>query len=92
MNNPQGRADEPRYYIAVPVEATAIGKVLLQALALGRFASHAELRRIVKASFPGETCKPRTSSQQRTAHERFAGFIRFFFDATDRLFKKHPQQ
>jgi len=61
-----------RTVIAGPVEATAIGNVLLQALTLGHLASHADLRRIVRASFPVETCKPRTAGRWRAAHERFA--------------------
>jgi rhamnulokinase len=61
-----------RTVIAGPVEATAIGNVLLQALTLGHLGSHAELRRIVKASFPVETCGPRTAGRWLTIHERFA--------------------
>jgi rhamnulokinase len=61
-----------RTVIAGPVEATAIGNVLLQALTLGHIASHAELRRIVKASFPVETCRPRSADRWREAHGRFA--------------------
>ena len=61
-----------RTVIAGPVEATAIGNVLLQALALGHLTSHAELRRIVRASFPVETYKPRTADRWSGAHGRFA--------------------
>ena len=64
-----------RTVIAGPVEATAIGNVLLQALTLGHIASHAELRQIVRASFPVETCKPRTADRWRTAHERFSKLV-----------------
>ena len=63
-----------RTVIAGPVEATAIGNVLLQALTLGHLSSHAELRRIVRASFPVETCNPRTADRWSAAHERFAKF------------------
>ena len=63
-----------RTVIAGPVEATAIGNVLLQAFTLGHIASHAELRRIVKASFPVETCKPRTAERWCAAHGRFEKF------------------
>ena len=61
-----------RMVIAGPVEATAIGNVLLQALTLGHIASHAELRSIVKASFPVETCRSRAAERWREAHGRFA--------------------
>lgn len=63
-----------RTVIAGPVEATAIGNVLLQALTLGHIASHAELRGIVRTSFPVETCTPRTAARWREAHERYAQF------------------
>ncbi len=49
-----------RQVIAGPVEATAIGNLLIQALALGQIKDHAELRRIVRASFPVETFVPRS--------------------------------
>ena len=63
-----------RTVIAGPVEATAIGNVLLQALTLGHIESHAELRSIVKRSFPVETFTPRTADRWREAHGRFAKF------------------
>lgn len=63
-----------RTVIAGPVEATAIGNVLLQALTLGHIASHAALRAIVKASFPVETFTPRTASRWSEAHARFSKF------------------
>jgi rhamnulokinase len=43
-----------------PVEATAIGNILIQALALGHLASADELRCVVEASFPTETFSPRS--------------------------------
>jgi rhamnulokinase len=48
-----------RQVISGPVEATAIGNLLIQALALGRIKDHAELRAIVRASFPVETFHPK---------------------------------
>jgi len=44
--------------IAGPVEATAIGNILIQALALGHLESSAHLRRVVEASFPTQTFHP----------------------------------
>ena len=41
-----------REVIAGPVEGTSIGNVLLQALTLGHIRDHAELRQIVRDSFP----------------------------------------
>ena len=63
-----------RTVIAGPVEATAIGNVLLQALTLGHVGSHEDLRRIVKASFPGEKFVPRTADRWQPVHERFTKF------------------
>ena len=48
-----------RQVICGPVEATAIGNLLIQALALGKIKDHAELRAIVRASFPVETFNPK---------------------------------
>jgi len=44
--------------ITGPVEATAIGNILIQALALGHLESAAHLRRIVENSFPTQTFLP----------------------------------
>jgi len=47
--------------IAGPVEATAIGNILIQALALGHIESSGHLRRIVEYSFPTQTFLPGAS-------------------------------
>jgi len=47
--------------ITGPVEATAIGNILIQALALGHLESSGHLRRIVENSFPTQTFLPGTS-------------------------------
>jgi len=44
--------------ITGPVEATAIGNILIQALALGHLESSGHLRRIVENSFPTQTFLP----------------------------------
>jgi rhamnulokinase len=44
--------------IAGPVEATAIGNILIQALALGHLESSRHLRQIVEKSFPTQTFHP----------------------------------
>ena len=61
-----------RTVVAGPVEATAIGNVLLQALTLGHVATHADLRKIVRASFRMEPCTPRPTPAWKAAHERFS--------------------
>ncbi len=57
---------------AGPVEATAIGNILVQAMALGSIKSHPELREIVKQSFPLVAYEP-----HRTGNwdERYARFL-----------------
>lgn len=47
-----------RPVVAGPVEATAVGNLLAQALGLGVLASHAEGRAIVRRSFPVESFEP----------------------------------
>jgi rhamnulokinase len=44
--------------IAGPVEATAAGNLLVQAMALGRLSSLSEARQLVRRSFPLETFEP----------------------------------
>jgi rhamnulokinase len=54
-----------------PVEATAIGNVLLQALALGQLGSLEELRSVVAQSFPTDVFRPREKEAWVAAKERF---------------------
>ncbi len=60
-----------RMVVAGPVEATAIGNVLLQAIALGRIANLAEGREVVRRSFPVESYTPRASAGWDDAYGRF---------------------
>ncbi len=57
--------------IAGPVEATAIGNLLVQAMASGEIGSIAELRAIVAQSFPLEHYEPRDAAPWERAYERF---------------------
>ena len=59
-----------RQVIAGPVEATAIGNLLIQALALGKIKDHAELRSIVRNSFPVETFAPKDQAAWEQAQKR----------------------
>ncbi len=61
-----------RVVLAGPVEATAIGNVLLQAIAMGDVQSLDELREIVRNSFSIETFQPDPGPQWQQARERFA--------------------
>jgi rhamnulokinase len=60
-----------RTVVAGPVEATAIGNLLVQALALGYIASVAEGRALVRRSFPVETYEPRDTTAWDEAYERY---------------------
>jgi len=63
-----------RRVLAGPIEATAIGNVLLQARARGRLNSLADLRTIVRASFPITEYTPDPAGRARfdaAYHERF---------------------
>ena len=61
-----------RNVIAGPVEATAIGNILVQAIAMGEISSLAEGRSIVSESFDVETYQPDKSTAWDEAYERFA--------------------
>jgi rhamnulokinase len=63
-----------RNVLAGPVEATAVGNVLLQATALGDLESLGELRAVVRNSFPIEVFEPRDGDSWKQAGERLAGF------------------
>ncbi len=61
-----------RPIVAGPVEATAIGNVLVQALAQGRIGSLSELRQIVAASTALQHYEPREPTAWQDALGRFA--------------------
>lgn len=61
---------------AGPIEATATGNALVQAIALGYLSSHAELREVVRNSFPLRTFEPKPDERWQQAYERFCQFVR----------------
>jgi len=61
--------------IAGPVEATAIGNILIQAHALGHVGSLAEIRMIVGQSFQPVRYEPGDQELWKSAYERFATLI-----------------
>jgi rhamnulokinase len=61
---------------AGPVEATATGNALVQAIALGYLGSHAELREVVRNSFPLRTFEPKPDERWQQAYERFCQFVK----------------
>ncbi len=60
-----------RQIVAGPVEATAIGNVLIQAIALGHVKSLTALRRIVRDSFALQTFEPDAAEEWQAAYPRF---------------------
>ena len=60
-----------RLVLAGPVEATAIGNILVQAIADGKLASLAQLRETVKNSVPVEEFQPSANLEWNSAFARF---------------------
>jgi len=67
-----------RAVIAGPTEATAAGNLLIQAHALGKVRGLAAIRKVVRASFPAATFKPRAASRGEwdAARARFAALAK----------------
>jgi rhamnulokinase len=57
--------------LAGPLEATAIGNILIQAKAVGCLGSHEEVRAVVRRSFAVDEYKPRNPEAWIPAYERF---------------------
>jgi len=57
--------------LAGPEEATLVGNVLVQAMALGELATLAEARTVVGESFPLKTYEPSGGDEWREARDRF---------------------
>jgi rhamnulokinase len=57
--------------IAGPAEATAIGNLLVQAMGMGHLKSRADLRQIVRESFPMKRYEPRDTAAWEAAYQRF---------------------
>ncbi len=61
--------------VAGPVEATAIGNVVVQAMALGHLSSLEEGRDLVRRSFEITAYEPTESALWDKAYARFLGLI-----------------
>ena len=61
-----------RHVVAGPIEATAIGNVMMQAVAAGEIQSITEARQVVRASFDVAGYEPQNSSPWDEAFARFA--------------------
>jgi rhamnulokinase len=60
-----------RTVVTGPVEATAIGNVLVQAMALGHLTDLAEARALVRRSFEVDTYEPRSTPAWAEAYSRY---------------------
>jgi rhamnulokinase len=60
-----------RTVVAGPIEATALGNVLVQMPALGQIGSPAEGRALVRASFPVQTFRPKAPDAWDAAYRRY---------------------
>jgi rhamnulokinase len=60
-----------RRVVAGPVEATATGNIMMQAVAAGDVASIAEAREVIRRSFEVEQYEPKNASAWDEAYERF---------------------
>ncbi|MGD9719996.1 MAG: rhamnulokinase family protein [Pirellulales bacterium] len=65
-----------RVVLAGPVEATAIGNVMVQALAAGDVNSIAEAREVVRRSFTLDRYEPRDTAGWEEAFDRFSKLVR----------------
>ena len=61
-----------RPVIAGPVEATAIGNILVQAVALGELSSLEEARAVVRDSFEVTTYEPQETARWAEAYVRWS--------------------
>lgn len=64
-----------RRVVTGPIEATAIGNILLQMLAVGQISSLGEGREVVRRSFPVETYDPQDTPVWSEAYERFVKLV-----------------
>jgi len=60
-----------RHVVTGPVEATAIGNLMMQAVAAGDVASIAEAREVIRRSFPVEEFEPQNTAAWDEAYQRF---------------------
>ena len=61
--------------LAGPEEATLIGNLLVQAMALGELESLEEAREVVRASFEPTVHEPRPAPEWHEAKQRFATLV-----------------
>ena len=64
-----------RRVVTGPVEATAVGNIMMQAVADGAVGSIAEAREVIRRSFPMEEYEPKETAAWDDAWERFLGVL-----------------
>jgi sugar (pentulose or hexulose) kinase len=64
-----------RTVIAGPVEATAIGNILVQAMAMGRIKSLDDLRAVVRQNFPVKRYEPRDAAAWDSDYQRYLQIV-----------------
>lgn len=65
-----------RRVVAGPIEATAIGNIMMQAVAAGAVASIAEAREVIRNSFPVAEYLPQNCDAWDEAFQRFLAIIK----------------
>jgi rhamnulokinase len=65
-----------RRVVAGPVEATAIGNLMMQAIAAGEVGSIAQAREVIRQSFSVESYEPREAAKWDEAYARFTSLTR----------------
>jgi rhamnulokinase len=65
-----------RAVLAGPVEATAIGNVLVQAVGVGVLGSLADAREVVRSSFPVQSYAPRDPERWQEPYQRFLRLLK----------------
>lgn len=64
-----------RRVVAGPIEATAIGNVAMQAIAAGAIGSVAQVRQVIRDSFPVEEYEPQHAEAWNEAYGRFQALL-----------------
>jgi rhamnulokinase len=64
-----------RVVVTGPIEATAIGNVLIQAIGMKHLSSLSEAREVVRLSFEPEVYEPRQTEDWDEAYSRFQKVI-----------------
>jgi rhamnulokinase len=68
--------------VAGPVEATALGNIVMQMVATGAVESIGAGRELVARSFPAQVFEPRSSAAWDAAHARFKQYVQGAKSAT----------